>query len=201
VYFSCFSFSWNNSLLFLTVLVNCGLCWVSTSRVHVILTPTPSDLDSSMKKVENAKFSSWGSPRSLSYCRVHELTEKKKVKLNVGEERESNKKAAFISCHIPCSSQAWHGFCIYSFTFLDLGHFKVIIELPLFYDLFFWLRGMWDPSSPTRGWTCTPCIGRRSLNHWTAREVPLLILEFSSPQVKWQSLGCSHFPNFSGFIS
>ena len=50
VFFSCFSFSWNNSLLFLTVLVNCGLCWVSTSRVHVTLTPTPSDLDSPMKK-------------------------------------------------------------------------------------------------------------------------------------------------------
>ena len=88
------------------------------------------------KRIENAKFSSWGSPRWLSYCRVHELTEKKKVQLNVGEGRESNQKAAFISCHIPCSSQAWHGFCIYSFILLDLGHFKVIIELPLFYDLF-----------------------------------------------------------------
>ena len=28
-----------------------------------------------------------------------------------------------------------------------------------------------DLSSPTRNQTCTPCIGRRSLNHWTAREV------------------------------
>ena len=35
-----------------------------------------------------------------------------------------------------------------------------------------WLRGMWDLSSPTRGQTHTPCIGRRTLNHWTAREVP-----------------------------
>ena len=32
-------------------------------------------------------------------------------------------------------------------------------------------RGMWDLSSQTRGWTCTPCIGKWSLNHWTTREV------------------------------
>ena len=31
---------------------------------------------------------------------------------------------------------------------------------------------MWDLSSPTRDRTCVPCIGRRILNHWTAREVP-----------------------------
>ena len=31
---------------------------------------------------------------------------------------------------------------------------------------------MWDLNSLTRDWTCTPCIGRRSLNHWIAREVP-----------------------------
>ena len=29
----------------------------------------------------------------------------------------------------------------------------------------FWLRGLWDLSSPIRDQTCTPCIGRRSLNH------------------------------------
>ena len=29
---------------------------------------------------------------------------------------------------------------------------------------------MWDLRSPTRDWTCAPCIGRRSLNHWTTRE-------------------------------
>ena len=57
-----------------------------------------------------------------------------------------------------------------------MDHFlKVFIEfvavLLLFYVLVFWLRGMWDPSSPTRDQTRTPCIGRRSLNHWTAREV------------------------------
>ena len=41
-----------------------------------------------------------------------------------------------------------------------------------FYVLVFWLRGMWDLSSLTRDQTRTPCIGRQSLNHWTAREVP-----------------------------
>ena len=37
-----------------------------------------------------------------------------------------------------------------------------------FYVLDFW----WDLSSSTRDWTCTPCIGRQSLNHRTTREVP-----------------------------
>ena len=27
----------------------------------------------------------------------------------------------------------------------------------------FWPKGMWDLSSPTSGWTCTPCIGRQVL--------------------------------------
>lgn len=36
----------------------------------------------------------------------------------------------------------------------------------------FWPRGMWDLSFLTRDRTCTPCIGRQNLNHWTVREVP-----------------------------
>ena len=55
--------------------------------------------------------------------------------------------------------------------------FKVFIEFVttvlLFYVLSFLPRGMWDLSSLTRGCTCTHCVGRLSLNHWTAREVPL----------------------------
>ena len=31
---------------------------------------------------------------------------------------------------------------------------------------------MWDPSSLTRDWIHTPCIGRQSNNLWTSREVP-----------------------------
>ena len=38
--------------------------------------------------------------------------------------------------------------------------------------MIFQLQGMWDLSSPNRDWTCSPCIGKRSLNHWTSREVP-----------------------------
>ena len=30
---------------------------------------------------------------------------------------------------------------------------------------------MWDLSALTRDRTHAPCIGRQSLNHWTAREV------------------------------
>ena len=41
----------------------------------------------------------------------------------------------------------------------------------LFYVLVFWPRGMWDLSSLSRNQTCTPCVGRWSLNHWTARDV------------------------------
>ena len=43
----------------------------------------------------------------------------------------------------------------------------------------FWLRGMWDLNSLTRDQTCTPCIGRQGLNHWTTREVPSDILNSS----------------------
>ena len=57
---------------------------------------------------------------------------------------------------------------------------KVFIEfvtiLLLFYVLVFWLGGMWDLSSPTRDQTRTPCIGRRSLNHWTTKEVPEVLI-------------------------
>ena len=55
--------------------------------------------------------------------------------------------------------------------------FKVFIEfitiLLLFYVLSFGPGGMWDLSSQTRDRTQNPCIGRRSLNHLTNREVPL----------------------------
>ena len=43
-------------------------------------------------------------------------------------------------------------------------------------------RGMWDLSSLTRSWTRVLCIGRRVLNHWTAREV-LRYLFFINVQI------------------
>ena len=36
------------------------------------------------------------------------------------------------------------------------------------------LRGVWDPSSPSRDWTRTQCTGSSSPSHWVTREVPLL---------------------------
>ena len=36
---------------------------------------------------------------------------------------------------------------------------------------------MWDLNHLTRVQTCSPCIGRGSLNHWTTKEVSLWTLE------------------------
>ena len=44
----------------------------------------------------------------------------------------------------------------------------------------FWPKGIWDLSSPTRDWTCTPCLGRWSFNHWTTREVPYFSIKMVS---------------------
>ena len=51
----------------------------------------------------------------------------------------------------------------------------------------FWRWGMWDLSFLTRDQTHIPYIGRRSLNHWTAREVPHLIVLIE--QIYVQRLG------------
>ena len=53
---------------------------------------------------------------------------------------------------------------------------KSVTILLLVYALLFCLNGMWDLGFLTRDRACTPCIGRQSLNHWTAREVPLNLL-------------------------
>ena len=90
--------------------------------------------------------------------------------------------------------------------FLKWTIFKVFIEfvtiLLLIYVSVFWLRGMWDLSSPAREWTHTRGIGRQSLNHWTAREVPSfsflvkaawlpeVVLRLCSNKVKTSSLFC-----------
>ena len=56
--------------------------------------------------------------------------------------------------------------------------FNVFIELVtlllLFCVLIFWPWGIWELDSLTRNQTYTPCIGRRSLNYWTAREIPTI---------------------------
>ena len=82
----------------------------------------------------------------------------------------------------------WINFCILFYFFCWLFFFlmeeissflKVFIEfvtiLLLFYVLVFWPRGMCGLSFPTGDQTRTRCAGRWSLNHWTTREVPLLL--------------------------
>ena len=70
-------------------------------------------------------------------------------------------------------------YLVFFFFFLDVEHFfQVFIELVtillLFYVLLSWPQGMGDLSSPTRDQTHTPCIGRPSLNRWTAMQVFIL---------------------------
>ena len=75
--------------------------------------------------------------------------------------------------------------CFFFAFFLMWHIFKVFVGfvtvLLLFYALFFWPWVMWDPRSPTRDWTHTPCMGRWSLNHWTAMKVPFLFLFTRGP--------------------
>ena len=75
--------------------------------------------------------------------------------------------------------------------FRDFIEFATI--LLLFYVLGFWLWGMWDFSSPTRDWTCTPCTERKSLNHWTIREVPGPVIDYEgNVEACWKN-GNYHF--------
>ena len=69
----------------------------------------------------------------------------------------------------------WVLFCFVLFlmwTIFFEVFFVFVTTLLLLYVLVFWPWGMWDLSYLTWDQTCTPCIGRWSLNHWTAREVP-----------------------------
>ena len=51
--------------------------------------------------------------------------------------------------------------------------FVTILLLLLFLCVFvFWPRGVWDPNSLTRDWTCTSCIRKWSVSHWITMEVP-----------------------------
>ena len=77
-------------------------------------------------------------------------------------------------------------FLSFFFFFLTWTIFKVFIEFVpnwfLLYALVFWPWVMWGLSFPTMYWTNTSYIGRWSLNHWTAREVPqigLLLVIFT----------------------
>ena len=80
--------------------------------------------------------------------------------------------------------------CFFFAFFLMWHIFKVFVGfvtiLLLFYALVFWPWVMWDPRSPTRDWTHTPCMGRWSLNHWTAMKVPFLFLFTRGPAPMWK---------------
>ena len=75
-----------------------------------------------------------------------------------------------------CASSPSHFFKIFFFwcgPFLKL--WSNLLQYCFCFVLVFWLWSMWDLRSPTRDWTRTPYIGRQSLNHWTAREVLILV--------------------------
>ena len=83
------------------------------------------------------------------------------------------------SCDVLCGSESQvpqkHTFfknCFLCGPFFKKSLLTSVTILLLFYVLVFWPWGMWDLSSQTRDWTCTLCIRRWSLNHWTTREIP-----------------------------
>ena len=66
------------------------------------------------------------------------------------------------------------------FFFFGVDHFYSLYWISyniasVCYVCIFWPQGTWDLSFLTRDWTLSPCIGRWSLNHWTAREVPIYL--------------------------
>ena len=66
------------------------------------------------------------------------------------------------------------------------------------YVLVFWPWGMWNLSSPTRGWICTPCTGRWSLIHWTTRGVPHSKFNSAQPsQFLFVCFSCQQPPTFN----
>ena len=64
-----------------------------------------------------------------------------------------------------------------------------------FYVLAFWLPGMRDLSSLLRDRTHTSCIGRWSLDHWTAREVPSRPFKQNSQSVSHSVVSDSLLPH------
>ena len=96
--------------------------------------------------------------------------------------------------------------------FSDVELYEFFVYIVLVFG-FFWLHwvfivphrpsscGMWDLSSPTRDRTRVPCIGRRILNHWTTREVPLCVfldinsLDLSFANIFSHSRQSFHFVN------
>ena len=59
---------------------------------------------------------------------------------------------------------------------------------------------MWHLSSPIKDQTHIPCIGRWILNHWTTREVPILIFFKGSPEVFYYLLPNSLLIDITGIV-
>ena len=57
-------------------------------------------------------------------------------------------------------------------------HIPIAFQMWLFFLDCAW--GLWDLSSPTKGWTLVPAFEVRSLNTWTPRGVPAKVTFFSS---------------------
>ena len=75
-----------------------------------------------------------------------------------------------------------------------------LLQYCLFYVFFFWPWRMWDLSSSTMDWTGTPCIGRQSLNLWTAREVlALRILKWF--YFVWKGIPIHVYQKIQGFLA
>ena len=78
----------------------------------------------------------------------------------------------------PCIGSTELLVCLFFKIFLTWNIFSlywICYNIASVFVLVFWPQGIWDPSSPTRDWTCTPCVGSQSLNHWTTREVSVII--------------------------
>ena len=57
----------------------------------------------------------------------------------------------------------------------------ICYNIPSILCFVFWPRSMWNLSSLIRDQTCTPCIGRRSLNHWIAKSDQIRSVAQSCP--------------------
>ena len=54
----------------------------------------------------------------------------------------------------------------------------LLFYLFIYLFIYFWPQGMWNLSFPTRDQTCTLCITKWSLSHWTPTKIPIHWLFF-----------------------
>ena len=128
-----------------------------------------------IKKTQVECFGSFGNSKPLKKLPLSQVGKRQTVKSGNGRPR----RESGVSMGGP---NIWKNPALDWFFFFKMWTiFKVFIEfvtiLLLLFMVFlnlFLSQGMWDLNSLTRDRTHTPCIGRQSLNHWTAKEVPLI---------------------------